>query len=75
MPVKHTQHTQKVLGTIRKKKKRASKKTTKSSEAMNQKNMTYDGKFLHWVYIWAGMGMVSSSLFSNSEKFKEQAFF
>uniref|UniRef100_G1QCK8 MAP7 domain containing 3 n=1 Tax=Myotis lucifugus TaxID=59463 RepID=G1QCK8_MYOLU len=42
IPVKHTQHTQKVLGTIRRKKKRSSKKTTKSSEAMNQKHMTYD---------------------------------
>ncbi|XP_006774766.1 PREDICTED: MAP7 domain-containing protein 3 [Myotis davidii] len=43
IPVKHTQHTQKVLGTIRRKKKRASKKTTKkSSEAMNQKQMTHD---------------------------------
>ncbi|XP_054573604.1 MAP7 domain-containing protein 3 isoform X5 [Eptesicus fuscus] len=38
----HTLHTQSVLGTIRRRKKKASKKTTKSAEAVNQKHMTYD---------------------------------
>ncbi|KAK1346460.1 hypothetical protein QTO34_000316 [Cnephaeus nilssonii] len=42
IPAQHTLHTQSVLGTIRRRKKTASKKTTKSAEAVNQKHMTYE---------------------------------